>query len=222
MAEEQRVKIFVDHRELKGGISHMLFELGADIETKALEVGDFILSDDVVVEFKTASDFVASLVDGRLFEQARNMKAQFKKPMYIVEGNIGDMFEVRNVHPNAIRAAMVSLILDYGFPFMFTRDRYETAELLMLIAKREQFANGKEISLRGSRAAYTLPEQQQYLIEGLPLVGPKLAKNLLKEFGKPIDILNASPEDLQKVDKLGKKKAEMMRKILEEEYEDAE
>lgn len=220
MAEEQKVKIYVDHRELKTSMSRALFELGAEIETKQLQVGDYILSDDVVVELKTCPDFVASLLDGRLFEQARSMKAQFAKPMYIIEGDIYELFEVRNVHPNALRAALLSLILDYKFPVMFSRDKQETAEILHLIAKREQLDNNKEISLRGSKVAYTLPEQQQYLIEGLPLVGPKLAKGLLKEFGSPLNILNASLEDLQKVDKMGKKKAEAVKRILEEPYKD--
>jgi len=59
----------------------------------------------------------------------------------------------------------------------------------------------------------------KFLIEGLPLIGPKLAKNLLKEFKSPIKLLNAVEKDLTKVDKLGPKKAKMMREILDLEGE---
>jgi len=218
MVDEQKVKVLVDYRESE--IAKILFELGAEVETSSLEVGDFILSEDVVVELKVCGDFVASLIDGRLFSQAKELKNNFKKPLYIIEGDINEMFEVRNVHPNALRAALVSLALDYGFPLIFSRNREETGEILMIIAKREQFENSKEISLRGSKKNWTLAEQQQFLIEGLPLVGPKLAKNLLKEFGNPTNIINAGIEDLQKVDKIGKKKSGAIRKLLEGLYKE--
>ena len=218
MVEEQVVKICVDTREPE--LARLLFDLGAEVETSQLEVADFLLSDDVVVELKTTQDFVASLLDGRLFTQARELKSNFPKPLYIIEGSIHDMFEVRNVHPNALRAALVSLALDYGFPIVFSRDKQETAELLYLIAKREQIESNKEVGLRGTRKAWSLAEQQQFLLEGLPLVGPKLAKNLLRVFGSPSAVINAELEDLQKVDKMGPKKAESVKKVLEGTYEE--
>ncbi len=214
----KEVKICVDHRESE--LASMLLDKGVNVEKSLLEVGDFILSDDVVVELKTSSDFVASLIDGRLFKQAKELKNNFNKPLYIIEGDIHDMFDVRDVHPNALRASLVSLSLDHSLPILFSRNKTETVDLLFLIAKREQLENGKEVSLRGSRKCWTLAERQRFLIEGLPLVGPKLARNLLKEFGSPTAVLTASYEDLQKVDKMGKKKSETVRRILDEEYKE--
>ncbi len=212
-----KIRIYVDHRE--GELSTLLSELGVDVNKALLEVGDFILSSDVVVELKTVSDFVTSLVDGRLFKQAKELKRNFPKPLYIIEGTLHEMFD-SGVHPNALRAALISLTLDQRFPLLFSQSKEETADLLILIAKREQFKNSKEVSLRGSRRLKSLFEQQQFLIEGLPLVGPKLAKSLLREFGSPEEVLTASFEDLQKVDKMGKKKAATVRKLLEEQYEE--
>ena len=62
-------------------------------------------------------------------------------------------------------------------------------------------------------------EKQQFLIEGLPLVGPKLAKSLLREFRSPINILSASEEDMLSVDKLGPKKYKLIRDVLDSEGE---
>ena len=61
------MKIIVDNRERKSGISEELSDLDVNFEFSQLELGDFILSDDCVVERKTISDFLSSLVDGRLF-----------------------------------------------------------------------------------------------------------------------------------------------------------
>ena len=97
----------MDHRENRGQLPRLLYERDLVVETKTLEVGDFIISDDCVVELKKVPDFVNSLVDGRLFSQAKELRENFKKPLYIIEGELREIFGVRNVHPNAIRAAMI-------------------------------------------------------------------------------------------------------------------
>ena len=209
------MKIIIDHRESRGTLPRALFDLGLEIDTQTLEVGDFIISEDVVVELKKVPDFVNSLVDGRLFAQAKELKENFMKPIYLIEGKLDDIFKIRNVHPNAIRAAMISLVLDYQIPFLFSDSENETANILYSLVKREQKIGGKSVGLRGAKRVWTLEEKQQFLIEGLPLVGPKLAKTLLSEFKSPMNILNASEEVMLGVDKLGPKKYKLIRDVLD-------
>lgn len=216
------VKIFVDARELRNQATRFLYEKGVEIETPRLEVGDFILSEDVVAELKKVDDFVASLIDGRLFSQAKNLRDNFKKPIFIIEGDFSSIYEVRNVHPNAIRCALLSLTLDYQIPVLFAQGPEETADILYEIARREQETNNKEIALRGSRKSFSLPEQQQYIVEGFPCIGPKLAKNLLQHFGSCSAIFNATEEQLKEVEKVGKKKAATIRELLEKEYKNSD
>jgi ERCC4-related helicase len=209
--------IYVDNRE-RGKLVDELHELGATIKLKNLEVSDFILSDDVAVEKKEVNDFVSSLLDGRLFNQAIEMKRNFDKPLYIIEGKLDELYLSRNVDSNAIRSAMISLLIDYGIPILFSINSTETAKYIYHIAKREQIDLKKSISLRGSRRNWPTEKQQQFLIEGLPLVGENLAVALLKKFKTPQAIANASLEELQEVDKLGPKKAEQIKTIFEEEF----
>ena len=68
------------------------------------------------------------------------------------------------------------------------------------------------------RKPLTLKEQQEFLIESLPGIGPSLSKELLKKFGSVKKIINASEEKLIKVPKIGKKKAEAIKKVLDENY----
>ena len=213
------MKIIIDHREARGALPRMLYDLNLEVDTQTLEVGDFIISEDVVVELKKVPDFVNSLLDGRLFSQAKELKENFMKPIYIIEGDLQNLFEIRNVHPNAIRAAMISLLLDYQIPFLFSHSEYETANILCSLVKREQKDGGKSIGLRGSKRVWTLEEKQQFLIEGLPLVGPKLAKNLLKKFKSPANILSADKEAMLGIDKLGPKKYKLIRDVLDSDGE---
>ena len=123
----------------------------------------------------------------------------------------------REFNKNAIRGMVLSTMLDFSVPVVFTNDYDETAEVLFAIAKR--VARGKqEFGLKVKKKTYSLAEQQQLLVEGLPSIGPNLAKALLKEFKTITALVNASLEDLQKVEKIGKKKAEIIKRILEEEY----
>ena len=212
--KEEKILIFADMRE-QGPIIENLFSLGANVKIGALKAGDFILSEDVGVERKIISDFVTSLVDGRLFEQAKKIRESFSKAILILEGNFSEIFSVRQVSPAAIWGAFASLVLDFNMNLLFSENPQQTAELLLAIAKREQLEKKKEFSARTDIKPKTFVDMQQFFVEGLPAVGPTLARNLLKHFGSPKAIANASLEELQKVEGLGEKKAEMIKKILE-------
>ncbi|MFH1256485.1 MAG: DEAD/DEAH box helicase [Candidatus Diapherotrites archaeon] len=214
------VLIYADSREQASPVTRLLQEKDALVKVRQLEVGDFVLSDDIVVERKTIDDFLSSLLDGRLFQQLVKMAENYSAPLVLVEGKREEMFSLRNVHRNAIIGALTSIACNYRIPVLFTDNAEETAEYLFLTAKREQLGKGKGIRLRLGRKGLTLAEQQQFLIEGLPSVGPTLAKNLLKQFGSVKKLFNASEERLQKAEGIGEKKAKEIRKLLESEFKD--
>ncbi len=209
--------IYADDRELRSPVCRKLFELKAEIKPIRLEVGDYIVSKRVCVERKTVSDFVNSIIDKRLFQQAKDLSEQFEKPIIIVEG-VGDIFSQRNIHPNAIRGAIASLIIDFGIPILQTNDGEDTAHMIHYLARREQEERNIEVALRGKRSGLTERQQQEFLVEGLPLVGPKLAKRLLKEFGSVEGVFTADEGGLKKVGKIGDKKANVIRKIIAKNY----
>ncbi|MDD3159508.1 MAG: DEAD/DEAH box helicase [Candidatus ainarchaeum sp.] len=218
--DENQITIYVDSREQKSTVAKHLFEKECKIIQQTLPIGDFLLSEDIGVERKTISDFVSSIIDGRLFSQIVYLKENYKKPLIILEGNFSEIYTLRNINKGAIIGAISSISIDYAIPIIHTQNEIETSEYLYAIAKREQIDNKKEISLRVGRKGLTLKENQQYIMEGFPLVGPSLAKNLLKEFKSIKNIMNANEKDLQKVDKLGEKKAKEIRKIIEAEFKD--
>ncbi len=214
----QEIMIFADSRESE--LAELLHNKGAKVNLGALKVGDFILSEDVGCERKDVVDFVNSLLDGRLFDQAKRMKASFAKPFFILEGDFNLFFSVRNVQPAALFGSLAALIIDWNIPIMFTKSKDETAEFLITIAKREQIEKKKSISVRGSHKPQTITDSQQFFIEGLPQIGPEAAKALLNHFGSPKAIIDASLADLMKVEGIGDKRAEMIRMILDTIYKE--
>ena len=214
-SDNNKLKIAVDHRERN--IANELKELDFDIEIKDLKAGDFVLSDKVGVELKTKEDFVNSIVDGRLLKQLKLLRENFEIPLLIVQGE-EDIYSMRNVHPNAIRGMLAAITISYSIPILYSQNVKDTASILKIIAKREQDPNLKSFYLRNERKPLTLKEQQEYIIESLPGVGPNLSKSLLKNFKSVKNVFSADIENLKEVEKIGKKKAEGIRKVIDEEY----
>ncbi len=209
-----RVVIYADAREKK--LIKILIEMGADVRVKQIDVGDFQISASVGIERKTARDFVNSIVDGRLFNQLRNLTEAFERPILVIEGR--DFYH-RNVHPNAIRGAIASAILDFNIPVVFTENERETALFLITLAKREQEERNGTIAIRVKRRPKRLEELQEFVVAGLPGVNTKLAKNLLQHFGSVRKVFSASEQELQKVEGIGRKKAREITKLLDARYE---
>lgn len=217
-ANETKLKVFADFREKGSGIIKELVNQGLDVSIQSLAVGDYILSNRVGVEFKTKQDFVSSLIDKRLLQQVKALKESFEKPLLIVEGE-EDIYSVRKVHPNAINGMIASIVIDFGVPIVYTKNFLETSSLLKAIANREQEFEKKDIGIRTERKPLTTREQQEFIVESLPNVGPSLAKALLKEFKSVKNVINAGHDDLQRVENLGPKKSEEIKRIVDEIYE---
>jgi Fanconi anemia group M protein len=182
-----------------------------------LDCADYLLSSEVAVEYKNSADFVNSLIDGRLLQQLKTLKKSFTKPIVLVEGN--DIYSQRNVHPNAIRGLLSTVMVSYSIPVIFTKDAKESAAFLISMAKREQGESKGNFSLHFNKKVSSLKEQQEYLAEALPSVGADLAKKLLREFGSVKAIANASIEDLKKVDGVGEKIANSLKDVFSKGYQ---
>lgn len=217
MFPDMEVKVIADHREKSSGVIRALVELGIKIDVQQLAVGDYIVSSRCGIEYKTVPDFVDSIIDGRLLEQLKELKRNFERALIIVEG-VEDIYSMRKIHPNAIRGMLATIAISYGIPMLSTKTAQETAELLAIIAKREQEETSKEYSAHGSKKPMSTKELQEYIVSALPGVGGGLAKPLLREFKSVRNVVNASAEELQRVEKIGEKKAMDIRDILDGEW----
>lgn len=213
---KNEIKIICDDREKSNGIIKQLAELGIKIELKRMDTGDYQLSERCIAELKTIPDFVDSIIDGRLLEQLRHL-SKIERPILILEG-IEDIYSQRNIHPNAIKGMLSAIAVSYGIPIIQTKTNKETAELLYIIAKREQDPDKKYFSMHTSRKPITDKELQEYIVGSLPNVGPNLTKELLHKFRNIRKIFNADEEELKKVPGLGDKTANEIKNILNKDY----
>lgn len=213
--KEELLVVFADTREGNSKVIRHLSEMEIDVKVQAMAVGDYQISDEVVIERKTAKDFVDSIVDKRLFKQARSLMEEFKRPLIILEGD--DLYNGM-INPNAIRGSIASIALDFGISIIPTRNAQDTAAMIKRIAIREQSGEKTPIQIRTDKKPVNLWEQQLFIIESLPNIGPVNAKNLLEHFGTVANIINASESQLQEVEGIGKKTAANIRKVVDSKY----
>ena len=213
--EENLPVVYADSREGNSKVIRHLSEMEIDVKINSMAVGDYQVSDEVVIERKTAGDFVSSIIDKRLFKQARELSEEFKKPLIILEGD--DLYNGM-INPNAIRGSIASLALDFGISIIPTRNSQDTAAMIKRIAIREQHGEKVPISIRTDKKPVTMMEQQLFIVESLPNIGPVNAKALLEHFGNVSSVFNASENELQEVEGIGEKTAKNIREVIDSKY----
>lgn len=207
--------IYADSREGNSRVLRELDKLNVDIRVESLAVADYQVSNEVGIERKTAKDFISSIIDKRLYKQAKELAENFRNPIIILEGE--DLYSSL-IHPNAIRGALASLAVDFNIPIIPTRSEEDTAAMVTRIAIREQIHERPEIQIRTEKKPLTLYEQQLYIVESLPNIGPVTAKKLLEEFGSVESIINASESELKKVEGIGNKIAKNIRDVVSSSF----
>ena len=211
-SDENRPIIYADSREGSSRVLRELERLNVDIKVKSLAVADYQVSEDVAIERKTNTDFIGSIMDKRLYKQAKELVDNFKKPVMIIEG--ADFYS-GFIHPNAVRGALASIAVDFGIPIIPTRSPEDTAAMLNRIAIREQTHEKSDIQIRTEKKPLTTWEQQIFIVESLPNIGPVTARKLLEEFKSVRGVINATEGELKKVEGIGDKIAKNILRVVD-------
>jgi len=153
--------------------------------------------------------------------QLADLSRTFERPVVILEGNT--IHGLRGIHPEALRAQVAMVCIDFGIPMLPTKSVEsveETAAQVVTIARREQFREKRKISIpHTKRTLMTLPQRQEYVVSSIGGgIGATMAETLLKHFGSVQGVINASIDELVCVEGVGKKTAENIHAITRSEY----
>jgi len=211
---EKETEIIADHREKQSGLPELLVKQGAELTYQSLKAGDYFINRTLLIERKTAGDFVQSLIDGRLFNQCRKIRESGLSGLFIIEGSL-DLID-RKISAEVMQGALLSIMVSWQLPVYFSSEKKETANVLMRICHfqktpgnpaRLHYGSGKKC--HGS---------QVFFLQSLPNVGPKLALRLINHFGTLERIVNAGVSELKAVEGVGKNKAEFIFNFFRKSY----
>jgi Fanconi anemia group M protein len=209
-------RITVDDRETASKVVEVLSGMGAEITLRRLDHGDYAIGDRILVERKTVRDFADTLVDRDLLGQVSGISGAVARPVLIIEGT-EDIYAARNIRPNAIRGTLAAIAIDMGVTVLFTRDGEETAQMLFLIAQREEGDRG-ERKLHPRKSYRSGTEEIEYVVSAFPGVGLKSAHLLLERFGSIQGIANATEEEIRSVKGIGEKTARRIAELVRRRY----
>lgn len=188
-------QIIIDTREKQSLIAANLKEQKASTTFEKLEIGDYLIN-ETILERKTFSDFVNSMLNKRLISQLIEMQ-KYENKYLILEGFNYD-YSKFNINENAIRGMLLSIPSSFKIPIIYTKDEEDTSKFLITLAKR-QSKEKKEFSIRQTKTAMSPEKQKQFILEGFPGIGPIAAKKLLTEFSSLKNIFNATSSDFEKI-----------------------
>lgn len=210
----ENLRIVVDERERKSGIPDLLKSIGLNVEMKTLPIGDYIVASETIVERKSIRDLLASIFDGRLFDQCTRLKENFEFPVILMEGNVDEIEEIAE-NPLIFYGALSTVVIDFKIPVIPTPNATHTAKLLLSMCSRKESSKGP--FLKKIRKSNDLEKQQLSSLCSLPGIGEKFATRMLEKFGSPLKTFNASSAELSKVEGLGESRSKKIKKILESE-----
>ncbi len=207
--------VIVDDREKNTNITNYLEEKGLVINFIRLDVGDYVISERVCIERKTADDFVNSIIDGRVFRQIETIKINYPKAVLLIEGN---NFR-RSMNENAIKAAISTLVVKYDASVIMTKDEDDTAKIIYWLARKEQEDNKNDISIVKKKKPKDVRKLQEHVLLSFPGISTVLSKRLLEHFRSIKSVMNATEEELIKVKRISEKQVKKIHALLNEKYE---
>jgi DNA excision repair protein ERCC-4 len=207
----ENLRIIVDERERKSGIPELLKSVGMGVEMKTLLIGDYIVAPETIVERKSIKDLMASVFDGRLYDQCTRLKEHFEHPIILVEGNVDEIEEITD-NPLVFYGALSTVVLEFKIPIIPTPSASHTAKLLVSLCSRKDAPKGPY--LKKIKKSSNLETQQLSSLCSLPGIGEKFAVRMLEKFGTPLKVFSATTSELAKVEGLGEARAKKIKNML--------
>jgi ERCC4-related helicase len=211
----QGPRIIIDDRETSSKVVEILSGMGAAIRIERLAQGDYAIGDRILIERKTARDFVDTLINRDLLGQVKALSEAVPRPVMIIEG--GDLYTQRDIHPNAIKGILAALTVDMGVSLLYTNDEQDTAQMLYVLAKREDSERG-ERKVHPHKSHRSLRDEQEFIISAFPDIGMKNARLLLSHFGSVQAIASANLVDMQSIKGIGGKTAQKIYDLCRHPY----
>ena len=113
---------------------------GYHVEVKELPTGDYLFNDQVVMEFKTWSDFMSSITDGRLWNETQKQMENYEIHFVVIHGTNRDYdraFKHNGLEEKHITGAIARL-LTYTKIIRGTQTIEDTFELMRTTAEKCQ------------------------------------------------------------------------------------
>jgi len=197
--------IIIDNREKASQVPKLLERLQVPFNFSTLDVGDYLIGQEICVERKTIDDYISSLLSGRLHQELYKMSYTYELSYLAIIGYPSVALQMRNLS----RALIISSLV--GTAFKRAPDgKMGHISLLAPLETEYDFALSlkflykKYLEQKPRLPSFTkinIPDEDRlvYILSAFPNIGEVRAKKLLSKFGTISNIANASVQQLAEV-----------------------
>ena len=223
------MKILVDKREeLSKGWAEKIREMGVEVEISWLDAGDFLVRGGgqvLLIERKSVSDLVNSVISKRLFDQLDSLAHQEVPFSLMITGDPKEVwrkFRAMGRDPSLIWNVFLGLQNELalsGVPTIVVPDEELVPRTLYLLAKKMK--SGVRPSLRVVKRSRTLADEQVEVLGTIRGLGIVKARAIMERFRTLRRVANANLAELAEVRGIGKKIAKHVVEVFTTPYEEA-
>lgn len=218
MTQDTIQSVLIDHRE-PPHVQRLAFD-GATVAVTQLACGDiWVAAADgnlLVIERKTANDLLASIADGRLFDQAAAMVDMSPWAYIAVEGTLAPSRDGKTLADGApvnwrwasVQGALQT-VQELGVAVVYLFGPEELAPFIDRLARRDR----GPVRVGGVRKPELLAPGMALLM-ALPGVGPDRAKTMLEQAGTAAFALSILTDDTLNLIGIGKETRAKAREAL--------
>lgn len=209
------IHIIVDDRECRSAMPAALAACAEfNVQIQRLPIGDYRVDNALLFERKTLLDLVASIKDGRLFDQALRLTKAALPAALILDASTGDLAQ-SGMRTEAIRGALINVSLFIGLPVLRARNAAQTTRTILYAARQHRAIACGALPRHGHRPKGKTA-LQSYILQGLPGIGPQRATRLIEHFGSVEAAVAADPASLAEVAGIGASTARKLRWAVDE------
>lgn len=191
--EKDRIKIATEYFKSQG----------LEVSVEQLPVGDYLFDNKVVMEFKTWSDFMSSIVDGRLWNESQKQMENYNIHFVVIHGTNRDYMEAfqHNGLEDEMITGAIARLNTYTKIIRGTRTIKDTFYEMMITAEKclDDKTLVKQFGTKSVNPAFNV---LAYCVDDIK---GERAKNIVNFLGLQTitDITNLTQEDLLKVPGIG-------------------
>ncbi|KAJ1944131.1 DNA repair protein RAD16 [Kickxella alabastrina] len=214
-SEEDSVRkpiVVVDVREFRSPLPSFLHAAGFDVVPRTIDIGDYILHDNLVVERKSLPDLIGSLRSGRLYNQAEAMTNHYTYAALLIEFEVNTSFSLQamggltaDIQFGSINSQLTMLVL--AFPrlrILWSCSPYETVNIFVELKRNSQEPDidravmmGQDDSAVERESIYS--QSAITLLQSLPGVTLRNYQALAKKYKNIREMCAAKKEDLDQL-----------------------
>ncbi|WP_137288916.1 ERCC4 domain-containing protein [Natronorubrum halophilum] len=206
-----RVAVTVDDREPTGVVDAVRGHPDVtEIIVDQLPAGDLAI-ESVGFERKTLRDYVNSTMSrsgSDLTDQVERMTAAYDHPYVLLEGDFDDLASLRTaVSPESVRGSMASITARHEVPVIPCTNRTHLVDYAIRLGRKHlEEPSNRQLPVGSVASLHEPTAKRMYgCIEG---IGPGLATTLYERYPSIEALLEASLEDLVRIEGIGETRAQ--------------